>query len=72
LVYKSSEAGMLWRAALFKEQVPKTLIDQEAIDESKIGLVDYIDAKGEKRTMYSMDFIATMTGSIKKNLAWRG
>jgi len=38
----------------------RTLIDQEAINESNFGLVEYSDAKGEKRPMYSLDFHSTM------------
>ena len=39
----------------------KTLIDQGAINQSNFGLVDYTDAKGEKRPEYLLDFDATMT-----------
>lgn len=39
----------------------KTLIEQGAINQSNFGLVEYKDAKGEKRPMYLLDFDATMT-----------
>ncbi|MDA3970261.1 MAG: Rha family transcriptional regulator [Desulfobulbaceae bacterium] len=39
----------------------KSLIDQEAINESSFGLVDYRDKKNEKRPLYELDFQATMT-----------
>lgn len=39
----------------------KALIEQEAINQSSFGLVEYKDAKGEKRPMYLLDFDATMT-----------
>lgn len=38
----------------------KKLIEQGAINQSKVGLVDYKDAKGESRPMYLLDFNATM------------
>lgn len=38
----------------------RNLIDQAAINERDFALVDYKDAKGEKRPMYSLDFRATM------------
>jgi len=38
----------------------KSLIDQDAINGSSFGLVDYKDAKGESRPMYLLDFEATM------------
>ena len=39
----------------------KSLISQEAINESNFGLVEYMDAKGEVRPEYLLDFDATMT-----------
>lgn len=39
----------------------RMLIDQRAINGSKIGPVEYTDAKGEKRPEYLLDFHATMT-----------
>lgn len=39
----------------------KNLIDQGAINQSNFGLVEYTDAKGEKRPEYLLDFDATMT-----------
>ena len=39
----------------------RNLESQGAINQSNFGLVDYIDAKGEKRPEYLLDFDATMT-----------
>jgi len=39
----------------------KSLIEQGAVNQSNFGLVDYTDAKGEKRPEYLLDFDATMT-----------
>lgn len=39
----------------------RALIEQGAIGQSNFGLVEYTDAKGEKRPMYLLDFNTTMT-----------
>lgn len=38
----------------------QTHIESGALNESNLGLVDYVDGKGERRPMYQLDFEATM------------